>query len=105
MIKKERTHIIKCMLKIDSVSYYKVKKGEDVHSIAKLFCLPESLLVKANALTKEVEEGEVLKVPDNTGNLYTVKLGDRREAFFESEEAFEKKNGTRIWFVGQRIFL
>lgn len=105
MIKIGRLHIIECMLKRDTISFYKVQKGEGIEGIARLFSLPPSLLVYENQLSKEVEEGEVLRLPKQSGNLYLVKIGDKKEDFFASEEEFQRKNGTKRWFVGQRIFL
>ena len=93
------------MLKTEIPKYYKVKLGQTVEKIAQAFCLPPSLLVKENALKSQPYEGQILKIPQTRGNLYTVRLGDDKTLLCGSEENFKKKNGTDLLYPYQNVFL
>ena len=53
--------------------YYRVKRGQTLALIAETFRIPVSVLVKENALEKEVEEGQVLSIPASRFHLYRVR--------------------------------
>ncbi len=93
------------MLNLQIPKYYKVKRGDTVRKVASLFSLPPSLIVYQNGLTKEVREGQILRLFQEGGNLYTVKLGDSKKLLCGSEENFLKRNGTTVFYPGQSVFL
>ena len=93
------------MLKIEKRRFYKVKKGQTVAKIARFFCVSERALVKENALNKEVEEGQILRIPEARGNLYTVRAGDTKRLLCGSAENYKKKNGTDVFYIGMRVIL
>ncbi len=84
---------------------YRVKRGQTLEEIAAAFRLPPALIVKKNALTSPLKEGQVLVIPSEKGNLYTVRGGESKTLLCGSPEAFEKKNGTRCLYIGQTVFL
>ena len=85
--------------------YYRVKRGQTIHTIAKAYDLPPRLLAAANNLEREVEEGQVLLIPQREGHLYVVRGGESKSMLCGSPEAFEKKNGTKWLYVGQLVVL
>ena len=93
------------MLKTVQVQYYKVKEGQSVRQIAEYFSVSPYLLAKINGLKEEPSSGCILKIPNERGNLYTVKEGDSKALLCGSEEAFEKKNGTDVFYIGMRVVL
>lgn len=93
------------MLKIEIPRYYKVKQGQTVREIAEAFAMPPSLIVKENSLLQEAEEGQILLIPRDRGNLYTVKIGESKTLLCGSAENYERKNGTSVFYPYQKIFL
>ncbi len=93
------------MLKTVQVQYYKVKEGQGVKEIAQYFSLSPYLLAKENALKNEPSCGCILKIPNEKGNYYTVKEGDTKALLCGSEENYEKKNGTDVFYIGMRVVL
>ena len=85
--------------------FYRVKKGQTLRDIAIAFRLPPRVLAKENALTGEVHEGQVLKIPVCEGNLYTVRGGESKSLLCGSKENFEERNGTKCLYPTQVIFL
>ncbi len=84
---------------------YRVKKGQTLNDVANTFFCPVSVLVRENALTSEISEGEVLRIPSERGNLYTVRGGESKTLLCGSDEAFYEKNGTHCLYPTQKVFL
>ena len=63
------------------------------------------LLAKVNALYEEVVEGQILDIPNERGNAYTVREGDTKTLLCGSEEGYERKNGTGVFYIGMRVVL
>ena len=93
------------MLKLKKAKFYKAKEGQTLQQIAEAYGLPESLLVKENALTHPIFAGQILSIPQADGNLYTVQMGDNACLLSGSEEAYEKKNGVKTLYPGMKVFL
>jgi LysM repeat protein len=84
---------------------YVVKRGQTAAAIAEYFQIPVTLLIKANGLTEEPYEGQMLKIPLSRGNLYVAQAGDGKQLLCGSKENYEARNGTPILHAGMKIFL
>jgi hypothetical protein len=93
------------MLKTVQVQFYKVKEGQSVRQIAEYFSVSPYLLAKENGLICEPSCGCVLTIPNERGNYYVVKEGDSKALLCGSEENYEKKNGTDVFYIGMRVVL
>ena len=93
------------MLQLEVPQYYIVREGQTVKDISNAFCVAERALVKENALSQEVQKGQILRIPNERGNLYTVREGDTKSLLCSSEEEYERRNGTKIFYLGMRIVL
>ena len=93
------------MLKTVQVQFYKVKEGQSVRQIAEYFSVSPYLLAKINGLKEEPSSGCILKIPNERGNLYTVKEGDSKALLCGSEEKYREKNGTDVFYIGMRVIL
>ncbi len=91
------------MLKTQNQRYYKVKKGQTLPKIAAYFSVAEYLLIRENGLTKPPFAGQILRIPAERGNAYTVREGDTKELLCGSAEHYFTKNGTDIFYIGMRI--
>ncbi len=91
------------MLKTENLQFYKVKEGQSLERIAAYFSISPYLLAKENGLTTPVFEGQILRIPQNRGNEYTVREGDRKELLCGSVENYERLNGTSVFYIGMRI--
>ena len=69
------------MLCIKIPVYYKVKAGQTLRCVAEAFSVPETRVVYDNSLTGEVHEGQLLRLPREKGNLYTVRA-ETPKSFF-----------------------
>ena len=94
---------VKLLLKESGL--YRVKRGQTLKSIASAFCCPERLIASLNALQEEVREGEILRLPEVEGNLYTVRGGESKTLLSGSEEQFFKKNQTHCLYPTQEVIL
>lgn len=88
------------MLKREIPKFYKVKRGQTLQEIAAAFCVAPRLLVKENRLKKEVWAGQILRIPEEVGNVYTARVGDTPALLCGSEENFRRKNGTDRLYPG-----
>ena len=86
-------------------SFYRVKKGQNLQSVAAFFHLPPRYLALCNGLTGEPQEGQVLSIPKAKGNLYTVQGGESKSLLCGSREMFASQNGTGRLYIGQCVFL
>lgn len=91
------------MLKIKRTKFYKVKSGQSLEEIAAAFSVSAWLLVKENGLTKQPFAGQILKIPDEVGNEYTVQAGDSKVLLCGNEERYVQKNGTGVFYIGMKI--
>ncbi len=74
-----------------------------MEEIAAHFAVSPFLLARENGLTKEPHEGQILQIPKQTGNEYTVREGDDKELLCGSAENYERLNGTSVFYLGMRI--
>lgn len=93
------------MLKCVSWDFYKVKNGQTIKQIANAFCVSEWKLVKENNLKCEPSAGQILVIPKEKGNVYFAADGDSKTLLCGSEEAYEKQNGTAVFYPGMRVIL
>ena len=91
------------MLQLKRTKFYTVKSGQSVEEIAAAFSVSRYLLVQKNGLTEQPFAGQVLLIPDEVGNEYTVRAGDTKALLCGSEEKYEKKNGTKVFYIGMRV--
>jgi hypothetical protein len=92
------------MLSFFEKRIYKVKRGQTLKSLATEAGVTAYLLVRENALSGELFEGQILYLPPR-GNLYTVRAGDSKRFLCGSEENYEKRNGTDIFYLGMKVLL
>jgi LysM repeat protein len=93
------------MLKMENITYYKVKTGQTLGMLAKAFCVSEGRLVELNHLTEELFAGQILKIPTERGNSYVVQEGDTKELLCGSKERFCALNGTDHFYIGMRVII
>lgn len=93
------------MLRLKQRKFYRVQAGQSLKEIAAAFCVSEFLLAKCNGLKEPPYVGQILLIPDERGNAYTVKQGDTKALLCGSVENFERKNGTDILYLGMRVIL
>ncbi len=91
------------MLKMKRTKFYKVKKGQSLEEIAAAFSTSPWLLVKENGLTTQPFVGQILSIPDEVGNEYTVQAGDSKALLCGGEENYRRKNGTDVFYIGMKI--
>ena len=85
--------------------FYRVKRGQTLKEIATAFSCTERLFIVANSLTEEVQEGEILAIPQAEGHLYTVRGGESKALISGSDERFFEKNQTRFLYPMQKVIL
>ena len=73
--------------------------------IAEYYGVSAYLLAKENGLREEPYAGQVLKIPSEKGNAYFVQAGDTKALLCGSEENYEKRNGTEVFYIGMRVIL
>ena len=93
------------MLKTEIPRMYKVKRGQTIRDAAEAFRLHESAIIACNRLDGEPREGEILRIPDLRGNLYTARAGEDKKLLCGSEENFREKNMTDLLYPGMRVLL
>ncbi len=92
-------------MKMEIRQYYQVKGGQTLRDIAEAFCVSERLLIQENRLQGEVFAGQILRIPAERGNSFTVQAGQNKSLLCGSEENYRKKNGTDILYIGMRVIL
>ena len=92
-------------LVLERRKFYRVKRGQTLCAIAKTFHVPPRVLAACNDLSEEVREGQVLVLPQENCNLYTVRGGESKSLLCGSKENFENRNGTANFYVGQTVWL
>jgi hypothetical protein len=98
-------HKIIEMLKTLQRRYYQVKEGQTLEEIADYFSVSPRVLAHENSLKSPPTAGKILWIPKERGNAYTVKEGDTPALLCGSEEAFARKNGAGIFYLGMRAIL
>ena len=88
------------MLKSVTRKYYQVKNGQTLEQIAAYFCVSPRLLAKENGLKAQPFAGQILLIPTERGNAYTVREQDTKALLCGSEVGFEKRNGTQVFYLG-----
>ena len=53
----------------------------------------------------EITEGQLLRLPQEKGNLYIVRAGDTKELLCGSAGNYKKKNGTDAFYPGMKIWI
>ena len=91
------------MLKIKRTKFYKVKAGQSLEEIAAAFSVSPWLLAKENGLETQPFAGQILRIPSEIGNVYTVQEGDTKALLCGSEEKYAQKNGTDVFYIGMRV--
>ncbi len=93
------------MLKTKMRKFYQVKAGQSVYDIADAFGVSAFKLAQENALTSPIYAGQILRIPTEQGNAYTVKTQQDKRLLCGSEERYFLKNGTHILYPGMKIRL
>ena len=96
------------MLRIVVKKYHKVQAGQTAKTIAEAYGVSVYRLALENGLKEEVSVGQILRIPLERGNTYTVQRGDTKSLLCGSAEAFDKRNaggGVGVLYPGMRIIL
>lgn len=93
------------MLKIRRLQFHLVREGQSLEKIASAYSVSARLLAKENGLCAQPPVGSLLRIPKEYGNAYTVKEGDTKTLLCGSDEAFARKNGTDVFYLGMRVIL
>lgn len=84
-------------------------KDDCILSVAGRFNVPPTALVRDNALTGEIKEGDVLFIEETDGEIYTVQPFDTvfgvAEKFNVSPERIAEINGVDYLFYGLKIII
>lgn len=91
------------MLRLQVNTIYVVKAGQTLWEIAETLGTSAFLLARANDLTEEPFAGQILRVPKERGNLYTVSANDTKALLCGSAENYEKKNGKAMYLGGRAL--
>ena len=91
------------MLKCVYRKYYQVKDGQTLEQIAAYFCVSPRLLAKENGLKSQPFARQILVIPAERGNAYTVREKDTKALLCGSEYGFEKRNGTQVFYLGMSV--
>ena len=88
--------------------FYRVEKGDTAKTVSEKFNLPITLLCELNALTKEIEEGDLLYIEtDPSRKLYKVNLFDTVDSLAEKfgvlPEKILSQNGISYIYYGLKI--
>lgn len=92
------------MLKLIEKRLYKVKKGQTIKSLSAELSTTPYAIIAQNGLTAELFEGQLINLPRPT-DVYTVQAGDTKELLCGGGDAYREKNGTDVFYLGQRVCL
>ena len=87
------------------MQFHIVRKGQTVEKIAAAYSVSAWRLAKENGLQDEPAIGRILRIPNESGNRYTVREGDTKTLLCGSEESYERKNGTGVFYIGMQVIL
>ena len=93
------------MLKMEIRKFYQVKAGQSVYDIADAFGVSPFQLSQVNRLKEPVYAGQILCIPAEKGNAYTVKAGEDKRLLCGGAEKYFQQNGTHILYLGMKIRL
>lgn len=93
------------MIKLEEKKLHTVRVGQTLRSIARVYQIPESVLVSENGLNAEPYVGQVLILPKKRGDYYTAQAGDDCKLLCGSKENYKKKNGTEILYPQMKVWL
>ena len=93
------------MLQVEKKEYYQLKSGQTIESVAEYFSVSPWLIVRENGLTSPPSPGQILRIPQVRGNEYVVQVGDSKRLLCGSEEGYERRNGTTVFYVGMRVWI
>lgn len=93
------------MLICKTCQYYKVKEGQTLTEIAEYFSVSPRVLAQKNGLKNQPRAGQILVIPPERANAYTVRKGDTKVLLCGSEERFFRLNGTECFYVGMKVWL
>ena len=93
------------MLTLHRSQFYKVKTGQTLREIAEAFSIPQLLIVQENKITRPLQAGEILCLPNTQGNLYTAQAGDSKRLLCGSDENYTNRNGADVLYPTMRVFL
>ena len=82
-----------------------MKRGQTLAGIAAAFGHLPCALAAHNGLEREVEEGQVIELPPSAGNTYLVRGGESKTLLCGSPARYEKLNGTKCFYPGQKIYI
>lgn len=89
--------------------FYRVNSGDTLVSVAEKFSLPITSLIKLNALSSDISEGDLLYVESTEQTLYRVKPFDTAESLGEKfgvpPEKILSDNGVPYLFYGLLIII
>lgn len=85
--------------------YIRARRGQTLGTIAAAYGIPPRVLAAENGLSEEVREGQILRLPREERNLYTVRGGESKTLLCGSPEEFERLNRTARLYPGQKVFL
>lgn len=89
--------------------FYRVGKGESVLSLAKKFGVPPTAIIKDNALSSDISEGDVLFIRQISGRTYSVRPLETAEEIAEKfgvlPEALKTLNGVDYVFYGLDLII
>ncbi len=92
-------------LTLEEPKFYRVKQGQSLQMIARVFRIPPRVLAEHNRLTGEPPAGSVLELPAERHDLYLVQGRESKTLLCGSKEAFESRNRTPFLFPGQLVWL
>ncbi len=92
-------------LELEQKTYYRLKKGQSLADVAKVYGVPPRVLAALNGLKEEPQEGRVLEIPAERRNLYTVRGGESKAMLCGSDKNFEERNKTKLLYIGQTVWL
>lgn len=93
------------MLKTERAKFHIVKEGQTLQEIAAYFSVSPWLLAEENGLNAPPHVGQVLKIPQEKGNAYVVRAGDKKALLCGCDENFRRRNGTEVFYIGMRVIL
>ncbi len=92
-------------LELEQKTYYRLKRGQSLADVANVYGVPPRVLASLNLLKEEPQEGQVLQIPAERRDLYTVHGGESKAMLCGSEKNFEERNRTKWLYIGQTVWL
>ncbi len=92
-------------LELEQKTYYRLKRGQSLSDVARVYGIPPRVLAAVNGLKEEPWEGCVLQIPAERRNLYTVRGGESKAMLCGSDENFAERNKTQCLYIGQTVWL